>query len=385
MRYFYPLMVLLCTCFIGRANTIYTEWEQPQSIAIVDSVVCDIVIDGVSIPSFTPLDTVYDVTIPFNAPIPVAEFIFCDSSLVADTIIIDAAVALPGTSIYQISTVAGDVTYHINWWSETPSSDADLASLTSQIGTLCPPFSPEHLNYELAVGPSFTSLTQFTAILSDSLATLSISGSGTVAPYGDINILVTAEDNITTKLYTIHVVENCSPNFDLVFISDSNATWCEEFNGDQSIYYVVVDSSYYSFQILENVVAVDTLAEVYTYTTPEDPLRYARVGVENQDSVVFYEVYFVDTCPPLTVNEISLDQLEIYPNPVSDLLNIHVKSGNMDLIKLIDISGRMVQSINLQEGVEYYQVDLSDYTSGLYLIQVYQLGKLIQSEKLIKN
>ncbi len=263
------------------------------------------------------------------------------------------------------------------------SDDADLISLTTNSGYFCISFHPDSLYYELAMGPGITSIAGISAVPSDSAAVLTFSGSATMAPYGDLIITVTAEDNITFKVYTIHVVEYCTPNFDLVFLSDSNATWCDEFSSDQSIYYVQVDSSFFNFQILQNVSSVDTSSEVAVYMHPEDPEGFARIGVESQDSVVYYEVYFVETCPPLSIIETIESGLQFYPNPAKDIVNIHLDNSLSTNISLVGISGRVLETIDIELGQPDYQLDISKYPSGMYFIQVHLDGELLQSEKLI--
>ncbi len=172
-------------------------------------------------------------------------------------------------------------------------------------------------------------------------------------------------------------------NFDLVFISDSNTTWCEDFDSDQSIYYVLVDTVVSMFDILENVDAVDTSAAVDLAIIMEDPVNLRRVCVHLLDSTVCYEVYIVDSCPPLSIDEMIYSQLEFYPNPAKEMVNIYFKNDIQTNLTILDFSGRVVQTIMIKEGQSDYQLDVSKYPSGVYFVQVQFDGNLLQSEKLI--
>ncbi len=382
MKHLYLLIVLFCTSYSIQANTNISIFEQQEYQTSSDSIVCDISVYGVSIPGFTPLDTIYDVTIPYNSPIPVVEIMFCDTNDIIIVDIVDATV-VPGTSTYSINSSQGNITYYINWIYELPSSDADLISLTGITGYLCQPFHPDSLNYQFAVGAGFMSLAGLSAEPSDSLAMLTLTGSATVSPYGTLVIMVTAQDEITTKVYTVEIVESCPPNFDLILLSDSNAIWCEEFSSDQYIYYVQVDSSFTKFQILENISGVDTSAEIAVYISPEDPEDYIQIGIESFGSMFYYEVYLVDSCPPLSIGELIENSIILYPNPSSDIVNIHVENDDQATLTILDVSGRSVKELIIEKGEEAVQIDVSKFPKGMYFIQLYENGKLLMNEKLM--
>ncbi len=91
--------------------------------------------------------------------------------------------------------------------------------------------------------------------------------------------------------------------------------------------------------------------------------------------------YFYSTS--LDLMEEQFKPIIIYPNPANNLVNIHLKNSSSAKITLADISGRLMQSINIEEGQQEYQMDISAYPSGIYFIEVFQDGQKVQSEKLI--
>src|SRR5690606_23265803 len=77
----------------------------------------------------------------------------------------------------------------------------------------------------------------------------------------------------------------------------------------------------------------------------------------------------------VVTNELSTDnflatQLSIYPNPSSDVINI-TNASNILLngVEIIDLNGRVVKSAKFN-GVSEAQVNISDLSAGMYLMNV---------------
>ncbi|BCA53577.1 hypothetical protein W02_07170 [Nitrospira sp. KM1] len=97
-----------------------------------------------------------------------------------------------------------------------PGTSADLSSLTASAGQLQPSFNAATLNYTVAA-PLLTLSTTITATLADSNATLTINGSSATSGVASpnillipllnppINIVVTAQDGVTKKTYTVTI------------------------------------------------------------------------------------------------------------------------------------------------------------------------------------
>ena len=78
------------------------------------------------------------------------------------------------------------------------------------------------------------------------------------------------------------------------------------------------------------------------------------------------------------------NQLEAFPNPVQDVLNIRV-SGNEKVseIRLFDVNGRMV--MNKKTSATTAQLNVASLNSGIYLIKVMSGDKVISSKKIVKR
>lgn len=90
----------------------------------------------------------------------------------------------------------------------------------------------------------------------------------------------------------------------------------------------------------------------------------------------------VDTCQQLSISELYDKSILIYPNPVSDLLNIELPvNENFNLI-IIDVLGKIVYSqdkiINLQA------INTSDFNKGTYILQFYHKEAVISKRLIIQ-
>lgn len=103
------------------------------------------------------------------------------------------------------------------------------------------------------------------------------------------------------------------------------------------------------------------------------------------DSSVQFLLNYVD-CNVSGIGSISgVSQLQIFPNPASHTINIHIKGNEIkDLILTInDINGKTIQSINAEMK---NTLDLSNLSTGIYMILLKNIktGELMQ-QKFIKQ
>lgn len=85
------------------------------------------------------------------------------------------------------------------------------------------------------------------------------------------------------------------------------------------------------------------------------------------------------------INKLSVENLgyQIYPNPALQSLNINSNRLQQDHeARLIDIQGREMANVSLRENTK---IDLQALDSGIYFLQVFEKGKLIGTEKIIKE
>lgn len=87
-----------------------------------------------------------------------------------------------------------------------------------------------------------------------------------------------------------------------------------------------------------------------------------------------------------TSEELSLQKtsFRIFPNPAKDRLTIELElhTESIKSIRILDASGKLVKQSSF--GAESYNLDVSEWTSGVYFVQVEVEGKLI-SKKIVKQ
>ncbi|MFZ4582448.1 MAG: T9SS type A sorting domain-containing protein [Paludibacter sp.] len=81
--------------------------------------------------------------------------------------------------------------------------------------------------------------------------------------------------------------------------------------------------------------------------------------------------------------------LNLYPNPVKDLLQIEYKSSNFEsiTIQLTSIDGKRMLSkeLNAIVGQNHFIINTSELNEGIYMVSIQTASKLIHVNKLVKN
>jgi hypothetical protein len=64
-------------------------------------------------------------------------------------------------------------------------------------------------------------------------------------------------------------------------------------------------------------------------------------------------------------------QIQVYPNPVKDIVYISSNRGEIENILLMDISGKVIPGIELnQSGKTLQSFDISGIENGIYIINI---------------
>jgi hypothetical protein len=102
----------------------------------------------------------------------------------------------------------------------------------------------------------------------------------------------------------------------------------------------------------------------------------------------FIAKYATQACSPLATTAFSQDNnnLIIAPNPATDLINVQFDFDDPfseKNIQLLDLQGRILLNMRINETNGSVQIDCSKYATGNYIIITKENGKLIKSNKLI--
>ncbi len=94
-----------------------------------------------------------------------------------------------------------------------------------------------------------------------------------------------------------------------------------------------------------------------------------------------------DTTTGLASTLLTSNNIQIYPNPFSDILNLEGKfSGNEHLlVNITDLVGRNVFQKELSENINTAQLSLSQLKTGMYILTIQQGNKIVFREKVIRN
>ena len=83
----------------------------------------------------------------------------------------------------------------------------------------------------------------------------------------------------------------------------------------------------------------------------------------------------------LGINETVITEISAFPNPVVNSLTINLGNNSAEVINIIDMTGRTIETITVSNGTE--NVDMSTYNNGVYFYQVVSQGIAIKTEKII--
>ena len=95
-------------------------------------------------------------------------------------------------------------------------------------------------------------------------------------------------------------------------------------------------------------------------------------------------IILLDVSGTLSTEEQSLtNRINIYPNPTQNQITIESQVV-IDEINIIDINGRILNAIKLDEIAQNYQLDVSNLSNGIYFIEI-NSGKAKHIQKFIKK
>jgi C-terminal processing protease CtpA/Prc len=85
---------------------------------------------------------------------------------------------------------------------------------------------------------------------------------------------------------------------------------------------------------------------------------------------------------PLIVGE---GEFDIFPNPTSDLLNIRsIREGDYT-VRVLDVLGRTLRTVEIEDETTEYQIDLTNYPSGLYMLAFETKEEIFLSKQVVKE
>lgn len=121
-----------------------------------------------------------------------------------------------------------------------------------------------------------------------------------------------------------------------------------------------------------NVAASEVWVEK-TYTVPAAWANtQVRFGIQNRsaDAYMLMVDDFVVTSSNLATNDLLANRFSVFPNPSSNVINVTSSDAiGVNQIQITDLNGRVVKDVTF-DGVSELQVNISDLTSGMYMMNI---------------
>ncbi len=147
------------------------------------------------------------------------------------------------------------------------------------------------------------------------------------------------------------------------FVSDSVIEWCE---GQFNIFGVL---DYY----IEGCGG-----PFYSYGSPEMGFyQGSYLYYVNKGNYIWGEPFY------LNQEELSSNQMRIFPNPVSDKITIQFQQVTNGQIQLLDIAGRLVFEVPIKDGNMSQELNVTNQSPGVYFIRLIGSGAELKTEKII--
>jgi hypothetical protein len=97
---------------------------------------------------------------------------------------------------------------------------------------------------------------------------------------------------------------------------------------------------------------------------------------------LYWQGYTNTATIPTDINGIENTDISIYPNPVSEVLNITTSDEGINRLVITDINGKKIIERNVINRNE--QIDMSSFNSGIYIMNIYK-GNEVYTSKIIKK
>ncbi|HAI17198.1 MAG TPA: endonuclease I, partial [Xanthomarina gelatinilytica] len=144
------------------------------------------------------------------------------------------------------------------------------------------------------------------------------------------------------------------------------------------------DSGTFDLVINGNIIATIPYSDTAQTTTIPCNISQVTSFVINNNTNPSNRVMFDDlkwTCGLLSNEEFSQETFNIYPNPVSNQLNIQLNSTEKTQIEIYNILGKRVLTKTIHQS---QSIQLDNLNSGVYILKLTQ-GNTTISKKLIKK
>ena len=263
------------------------------------------------------------------------------------------------------------------------SNNANLSALSVNQGTLSPAFNANTVNYTVNVANSVASIT-VSATPADANATVAGTGNRTLNEGNNtIFVVVTAQDGITQKTYTITVVRpSLSNNAYLGSLTVNFGTLVPSFNPEITDYTVNVNNSVSVITITAEPAEGDAVISGNGQRSLKAGNNIFKIEVTAPSGTITKTYTVVVVREQVTnVEDNQEEPLKVYPNPAQDNITISGLQGN-GILTVIDMAGRQLirhQIVSPQE-----TLSVSHLLQGFYIVEVVEGGNIRTTKILVE-
>lgn len=337
-----------------------------------DATLSDIQTDGQTIEGFNPSVTTYFHVSPNGTNAPEITVTTTHSGA---SVVINKTTDIPGWASIDVTAENGIET--MNYWITFLESDSTDTYLTNILidGDYLDGFDPDIMYYEVLIPNDATRYPFISGNTYNPASTTYISYPP-IFPGQIIDILVTAQDGITTRHYEILFYKDLSTDSELLEILINGEVLL---GFDPGVFEYTYELSEYIIADIE-ATASDINAEVGIYM-PTFPNDDCSIVVIAEDGVTYniYTIHF--TYSGTGIGDLSESDIIIYPNPTSDYVMISgVEIGSN--VSLFDVSGRIVYNGAIISPVQ--RIDLTGCKSGLYVLKMSYNNQVLTKTIILK-
>ena len=131
-------------------------------------------------------------------------------------------------------------------------------------------------------------------------------------------------------------------------------------------------------------------SDIVASTIPSDEVNVMGVAFQNYYTEGENKInrYYIiprmkaDITAPTKVINFVQQTISVYPNPATDFVTIETEAQNV-VANVFDIYGKLVYKTQIETG--YDRINLSTFTSGMYIIRLTSGNQLVGTAKIIKR
>jgi hypothetical protein len=355
---------VLVTAQDGVNKLTYTVNFSVFPIAQTNAFLKDLLAGGITVSGFDRKTTSYNVQLPFGTTDPPVVSALVDEPHA--TTVITQAPSVTGSAVVEVTAQDGTtkMTYTINFSLAPPSADATLSDLKIGPNTVSG-FNSNIMDYNVLLPPTTSVVPVISVVTTEPHASAVIVQADSVN--GTAIIVVTAQDTITTKTYSVHfsVASTDATLSDLKIDTITVA----DFDPNTTEYNVVLPAG---TSVVPVVTATVTEPHAVASITQAGSVHgSATVEVTAQDGTTV-KIYVVNFSVPTGIDTDNADQLRI---SMQDRKISIQSAGDIGFVQVTDIQGKLMY--NRKVDSTETSVDTESWTPGIYIFHISTRNEVI--------